>query len=496
MATFKFEELDSATHKYLVAVRDSEGVGAPGIFASTSDSLPVVGCIVGPILIAATLLITLLVSGIIKGDPLAVALLQTAGLLVGGWLLAAAFRGAKGSNRVAGNWVYIDPLFLYQAYREEVTITPVDEVVEARVTHNFNNDAYQNSTLSIMLAGNAVENVTVNNENRADQMRVFLNYLAWARGSEGGERAKLEPATLGGLAKYVAKNGDEPLDAERNINLSLIELDITDVPEDPKREGRALPAIFPYILLILYAAGCFLLMGFVVNPPLRDDVWYEQCTQPPLQPTDLRSYFLVKKHAFTNEGLTGHRNDILQKLSTFYDPPIRLVKDKATNPELRDGMVKMLEAMRIAEQPVASVQVIESGLPDGAGKSAREDWVRTEFAKGVSDVFGQQQPAVQGAEFVEPPQPIGHQLIAFVKKDEDMPEALFDIRYTFLLTDNGRYRIRAQVTIRTEATKPPVATGELDVPGDYSQPDASPGGPAMLALKKALVEAMVGPLPK
>ena len=31
--TFNFEELDGATHNYLLAVRESEGRGAPGVFA-------------------------------------------------------------------------------------------------------------------------------------------------------------------------------------------------------------------------------------------------------------------------------------------------------------------------------------------------------------------------------------------------------------------------------------------------------------------------------
>ena len=74
--------------------------------------------------------------------------------------------------------------------------------------------------------------VTLKNESRAEQMVTFLNYLAWARGPDGGERADLEPADLGALAKYVVRNGDEPKDAENNINLNLVELDITEVPEE------------------------------------------------------------------------------------------------------------------------------------------------------------------------------------------------------------------------------------------------------------------------
>src|SRR5215210_3744558 len=95
--TFNFEELDEATHDYLVAVRDAEGAGSPGVFVATKDALPGCGCIAGPIVIAVTLAATLTTwAGVIYDDPVGVALLQTAGLLLGGWLLVAGFRGGKG----------------------------------------------------------------------------------------------------------------------------------------------------------------------------------------------------------------------------------------------------------------------------------------------------------------------------------------------------------------------------------------------------------------
>ena len=37
--TFNFEELDSATHDYLVAVRDAEGLGSPGVFVELADTI-------------------------------------------------------------------------------------------------------------------------------------------------------------------------------------------------------------------------------------------------------------------------------------------------------------------------------------------------------------------------------------------------------------------------------------------------------------------------
>ena len=75
--TFNFEELDSATREYLTAVRDSEGRGTPGVFAATSDALPGCGCVLGPIVILATLGLTLfrsLAEGIVVGVTLGVLL--------------------------------------------------------------------------------------------------------------------------------------------------------------------------------------------------------------------------------------------------------------------------------------------------------------------------------------------------------------------------------------------------------------------------------------
>ena len=112
------------------------------------------------------------VTDVIYDDPVRVALLQTGGLLLGGWLLVAAMRAsaAKSGKKMAGYWVYVDSLHLYEAYREQVTVTPIEDVVEANFTHNYNNNKYQNSVVRIILSGNNVAQVTLNKEQRAEQM--------------------------------------------------------------------------------------------------------------------------------------------------------------------------------------------------------------------------------------------------------------------------------------------------------------------------------------
>jgi hypothetical protein len=492
--TFNFEELDGATHDYLVAVRDSEGLGSPGVFVATTDALPGCGCIAGPIVIIVTLLFTLTTwIDVIYDDPVRVAWLQTAGLLVGGWLLIAGFRGGKGNNRNAGSWVYVDPLHLYEAYRESITITPLEDVVEANFTHNYNNGNYQNTVVRISMGRNQVTSVTLNHEARAEQMVVYLNYIAWARGPEGGDRAELPPATLGGLAKYVAKNDQEPLDAESNINLSLIELDITEVPEEPTREGRAMPSFLPYLLMLMITPVVFVFLAFIVNPPLRDEAIYEavtrQTTPPTIEPRFLRAYLIDPRN-------TLHREDVTRRLSEFYQQPIDHVRAKGTDKELSEGLAKILESVRTADQPVVSLRVKEEGTPAGTegSRPGRESDLRTGFVNRLNDEFskpswGQAIKPPPDTVFKEQPPPIGQQLLAFIEAPEDAKTAHFSVTYTVEKVEDRLYRLAVKVELRTNLEENPVATSQFVVPGTF---EASELGPQVIKLKDELVSRMAG----
>jgi hypothetical protein len=492
--TFNFEELDGATHDYLVAVRESEGLGSPGVFVTTSDSLPGCGCVMGPIIIGLTLALTCTTwAGIIYDDPIGVALLQTAGLLLGGWLLMAKFRGGRGNDRVAGTWVYADPLYLYEAYREQVTVTPIADVVEAHFTHNYNNGSYQNSVVAISMGGHLVTTVTFANEARAEQLVVYLNYLAWARGPDGGQRATLAPATLGGLAKYVAKNDHEPLDAESNINLNLIELDITEVPEEPTREGRATPAVMPYIFMILFAAATFFVMAFVVNPDLRDDAIFEAVMkEPSVEPRFLRAYLVDTRNR-------KHRDEVTKRLSRFYDSPIQHVTRNGGDKSLREGMAAVLESVRTADQPVVSIRVTEKGTPVNkeGSKSTREGNLRTKFVNGINDEFSKQPWGVTvqpppGMTFKETPPPVGQQLLAFVEAPEGADKVHFDITYTITPDENFRMML-VSVTVEIRANiDDPIPAGKatlvLPSPVDLSTIDEE----MLNKIRDKLVQAMVG----
>jgi hypothetical protein len=501
---YVFEELDDATRDYLTAVRESEGSGAPGVFAPTASSMAGCGCIAGPIIIILTLLFTLTTwINVIYDDPMRVALLQTAGILIGAWLVFAGIRSSasKGSARMAGHWVYVDPLHMYEAYREQVTVTPIDDAIEANFTHNYNNGNYQNSVIRVLLGGNTVKQVTLNNEQRAEQMVVFLNYLAWARG-EGGDRATLPPASLGGLAKYVSRHDAEPKDAEGNINLNLVELDITEVPEQPSREGRAMPSFLPYLGILAGGVVIFGLMAYVVNPPMRDDAIYNAITrdQWAVEPRFLRFYL-------TDERNKRHRDEVQRLLSNFYNTPIAHVDGKATNPILKQGMIKVLESVRTADQPAVSLRIREhfEGKPSGkSGADQRQKKLQDSLVGGnatagagggIMDEFARVSPPIQppaGILLTEQPPPIGHQLLAFVEAPEDANNAHFDVIYNLRPGegDPRLFQVIVTVTIRTEVEGQPVATSSLLYPIEVTLEQLE--GQAMDSVRDMIVSAMVG----
>lgn len=489
---FVFEELDSVTREYLTEVRATGGQGAPGVFALTSDSMSGCGCISGVIVVVATLLITLTSwLDVVYKDPARVALLQTGGLLLGGWLIFATMRtSTRGNAKVAGTWVYVDPLFVYEAFREQVTVTPIEGATEASFTHNYNDGTYQNSVVRVLRSGAPPVVVTLKNELRAEQMVVFLNYLAWARGPEGGGRAELPPAAIGALAKYVAENDHEPKDAEGNITFDLVGARLESVPEEPKREGRSAPAFLPYVVLLLAGGALYFIMRDVVNPPIHDDAVYSAVTTEPCEPWFLQMYLLDEKNN------TRHRPQVQARLALEYDKAIDKLKNQpGADTPLRAGMTKTLDALKPTIRPVVSLSVSESNPKPGAEKRVeklRDDLVGAVKPQkvptnstpdpdyytaegGIMGKMAELAPPVQSpdptVQFPIPRTAVGIQLIEFASKPEDAKFAHFEVTYEFVPSTKtkGLYRLKAKVEVRTDLEAEPVATATDDPLQEFTE---------------------------
>jgi hypothetical protein len=502
--TFIFEELDNATRGYLTKVRDSKGKGMPGMFAKTSSSLAGCGLLAGIGIVVGTLVVTLTtwIDGlrVVGDEPIRAAMLQTAGLVAGGWLILAYFRmeGTKGSERIAGHWVYMDPQNLYVAMHEQVAVTDVSDMEEASFTHNYNNGNYQNSVIKIVLGNGKRTSFTINNEVKAEQFATYVNYLGWARGGSGGEVGNLPPATLGAVARYVAKNDVEPKDSNGATDLSLLELDIEEIPEEPMREGRAAPSILPYIVMVLAAIAIFVVMTFIVNPFARDNAIYSDVMATPTEPRFLRVYLMDSRN-------TLYRTEVLNTLSSHYYGVIQFVSTKAQQPELRSGMLKILESLRKdGNRPVVSLRVTErspakisSGAPDRV-KKLREgvvggDGILGKNKDGILDVFAEVSPpiSIPNVTITPPPPAIGHQLIEFVEKPDEAQNAHFEITYEFKPTGDGdMYLLSVTVEIRDTFDGQPIATYTTNL-STYGGDEKSLNK-AIDDLKAKLVQWLVG----
>jgi hypothetical protein len=506
LQTFNFQELDEETRSYLITVREAKGKGMPGLFAVTASSFPGCALLTGIFLIPLTLAFTLTDwVDIVYKDPVRVAFLQTAGLVVGIWLVFAFFRthGWKGNSRRAGYWAYADGLHLYLAYREQVGVVAMADVGKAKFTHNYNNGKYQNSTVTVRLTDHSEARFTLTEELRAEQFVTFINYLVWAREEGTGQVTELEPAQLGAVARYVARNDVEPKNHEGKLDPDLAATDLDEIPEEPKKVGQATPAILPYIAILVLAAVVFPFMAFVINPPIRDNAIYDAVMHQPTEPRMLRAYLIDPRN-------TLHREKVLAEMSRHYSQVIQQVKTHAEQPEIRDGMVRILEAMKAEpDQPVVSVRVSERGPNALAeGREKRVNKVRDAFVggdgllgpngKGVLDVFADVAPPIQppaGVVFLEKPPPIGHQLLAFVAPPEEAKHAHFEISYEFRPAGKGDvYILNANLELRLDVTGDPIASYSQSL-NTYGSDPASLDR-AIDDLRKNLVVWTVGESPK
>src|SRR5262245_19360506 len=282
---FHFEELDGETREYLLVARDKKGKGMPGIYSGESTYLPLVGLIVG----LAVMITTLLLTFPSTEQPTREAMLQTAGLMLGGWMVVAAIRvWASGkSGKYAGHFVYTDADYLYEANGSVVEITDLYDLREARAVQNFNEGNYQNTSITLKV-GKERKTFQVNDEERGRRMTVFLNAVSYMRdGGEDGrdeELRKLSPEVMGSVAKQVARTGEFP------SRLAADDLEVSRVPH-PKREGRRSTGILAIAVLLVVGALVFITFR-TINAPLRDAAIFARIKGLPAkeQPPELRLY--------------------------------------------------------------------------------------------------------------------------------------------------------------------------------------------------------------
>jgi hypothetical protein len=466
--TYHFEELDDHSREYLLRVRNKRGQGMPGVFVPQSNYLPGLGCFFGlAILAVATPVIAW---QLMENEPLAVAMIETAGLLLGGWMVLAAFRiwAAKKSAGYAGHFVYADAETLWECNGAYVTATDIYELIEAQGTQNFNQGKYQNTAVTLRLRGGS-RTLTVADEERSRRLLVFLNVIAWLRGGGDGKQGedaykKLPPALMGAIAREHAETGDMP----KRFAAEEFDLDVDDVPV-PKKEGRASSSILWYALIAAVAVGG--VYGFKeVNVPLRDDkIWnmINDIELPDERPPVIRAYLNDPRN-------TRHRDEAKTMLKGIYETNVKRIErgdvfvgqgvpmggpppvlpqfqmpgqpppvnnNRAEKGQL-EGLAQILYALLDEKLPLISVRVKEAGGVAGdAGE--REQAVYDKYTLGVMEGLGKE-------------------LVLFCQAPPDA-NPLIDITYKLRASGPNLWQADFTVTYRTSPDGDPVKTARSTV---------------------------------
>jgi hypothetical protein len=408
--TYRLDELDRETRDYLAHARERQGRGLPGLYVGQTDAMPVLGIVLGFAVIIATVLMT-----IPPTDPPAKeAMLQTAGLMLGGWMILAAFRAwaAARSGRYAGQFVYADADHLYRAHGSTLEVTDLGELRDVRAVPNFHDGKYQNTEVVLKL-GRDRRTVKVFDELQGRRLAAFLNAVIYMRdGGEGGKDRSfrgLSPEAMGAAARLVATTGQFPADPAREEDGGGVR-----VPR-PRRDGRPSTGLLGMLAVILIGTGLFLAL-LTANYPFRDEAVFAQIRDLPAkdQPPVLRLYL-------ANDKFTAHRDEAKRMLDGHYETAVRN-SIAGNDPELRRGLATVVLALKDKPTGALSVRTVEEGAPPGQQVAAAQR--QKTVADRLADKWGIT---------------IGDELVAFaVLEDADVP-ANIELHWKFTADGDVEY---------------------------------------------------------
>ena len=388
--SFDYAQLNPDAKKYLADVRRSGGRGLPGVYMAVGDNRPLWAVLVGLCILPVFLWIGYTSSK----DPWATAMLQTAGVLLGGWLVAYGIRRwMAGINSYAGYFAYFDSDHAFLGEGETIRIARI--VPEAKVAPHGAKSVLISTELDEQL-------IEVPNRLFAERVADFYHALAWVRTREDGLCPLLKVDEAGAVARHLADEDEMPQ------NVAEADLRIGTMTDDVRSVGRSKTGILGLLAWVGIGAAAYAFF-FSTNGFIQDDLAFAAAKDNIGKDTEekytgaqgLRDYLL-------NDRNTRHREEATQLLAGLYDAPIAQVKSNpSADPELRDGMAALLHSLRGPETPAVSIAVIDTNSPFQTNLSKG---LRTRFADGIAMALGKD-------------------LIAFGEAPADKP-ALFKVRYS------------------------------------------------------------------
>ncbi len=339
---FESEELDEASLEYLRTAHRHDGDGMPGIYLDptvanlASAWLPVFGVSLGLVLIAVTLFFTW---GSLA-DPINAAMLQTAGLFLGMWLIVAWFRIRAWRKRpdYVGYFKLIDPLYLWQASGRGVWVSPLSGLRDADVDHTYDDKGnYSTSKVTVRLEKETIV-IDVKSQYLAERLEGYLNLL---KESNQGQPAERGFETLEELnAREADEQGEElPPPIRRQVDA---------IPEPHK--VRSVTNWWPYPILVMLFAVVFFL-SWLFCTATRDDEIFALVREH--RPPDLRAYLIDRRN-------TRHRHEVLQLLARWHDQAAQRVDARGGDPRLTAGLASLIRSLGQETRPVITIAVKQS----------------------------------------------------------------------------------------------------------------------------------------
>lgn len=378
LRTIDYVQLDPATKAYLRAVRRANGRGSPGVFEATPDARAGLALLAGLVVLP----LFLWIGYSTNKAPWAAAMIQTAGVVLGGWLIVYALRRWLASpDRYAGKFVYFDPEHVFVGRGEEVQYARLDPDATAKPDREAVRVVTEDGTFAVPLSGRAA----------ALAVADYYDALTHLRRRPDGWWAGESPAALGAIARFMVVNDRLP------VNLSEVTLDIGEMPPEVRAARRRPSGVVRYLLIVAVGVGAYLAFN-ATNQPLHDEGAFAAVNQD--SPADLRHY-LADPHT------AAHHEEAKTKLAALYDKPIATVKAGGTDEEVREAFATLLDSLRGPEIPAVSIAVTDA---TGNPLSSWAETLRTRLADGIGEV-------------------VGKEFIVFVSKPDDKP-ALLALTYS------------------------------------------------------------------
>ena len=424
--SFDYAKLNPDAKRYLGDVRRRGGRGAPGVYLALSDNRPIWAALLGIVVLPLFLWIGYTSSK----APWATAMLQTAGVLLGGWLLWYAARGWMAStDGYAGYFHYFDPQHAFIGEGETIRVAPIHP--SAKVTPHGAKSVLVESELDD-------RTIPVPNRIFAEAVSDYYHALEWVRSREEGPWADLEDDEAGAVARYLAEEDEAPQ------NLAEADLGVDSFTDSVRATGRSSSGLFRLLVWLGIGAGSFALFS-TTDGIVQDNMAFADAKanigkdsgEKITGAHGLREYLL-------NERNTRNRAEAQELLSKLYDAPIAQVKSNpGADPVLREGMVALLESLRGPATPAVSIAAIDTDAPAETNLSKG---LRSRFADGIATV-------------------VGKDLIAFGVAPPDKP-ALLTIRYS--RTQVGNVSWTVEIRLKPDGDPPYQAKGSATVFGGFA----------------------------